>query len=328
MKISIIIPCYNVGPYLSRCVESVLAQTYSDFEVILIDDGSQDDTGLICKNFSEQDPRVRYFFQENSGVSVARNLGIAKAMGEFVMFVDGDDFIEPNYIERFYLEKGKGKWVICGFTNVISDQIIKNAYYSELLKLFPCRKLQKRDYLKILEYYSLSSPCARIYEKNIIIDNCLFFQENLSYQEDLVFNLNYLSYVEQVILLDYYGYYYVQNKNSSTNRWHQNFNQLHFLFKKITQLIIDENDKLIIQKFLLNTILRKISNIYHPYSPKKYIDKSTELKEMFESDYFKFGLDYYNKSFMNIVLKHLFRLKSPFLFYLYFNLRNKEFWKL
>lgn len=328
MKISIIIPCYNVGPYLSRCVESVLAQSYSDFEVILIDDGSTDTTLEKCKEYAKKDYRIRVFSHKNKGVSFARNRGIKEAKGEFIMFVDGDDYIEANYIERFYFEKGKGKWVICGFVNVISNQTIKNTYYSELLKLFPNQKVKKRDYLKILEYYSLSSPCARIYEKDIIIDNGLFFQENLSYQEDLVFNLNYLSYVEQVILLDYYGYYYVQNQNSSTNKWHQNFDQIHFLFKKMVPLIIDEDDKLIIQKFLLNTILRKISNIYHSCSPKKYIDKSQELKDMFESDYFKFGLDYYNKSFMNFVLKYLFRLKSPFLFYLYFNLRKNEFWKL
>lgn len=101
-KVSVIIPVYNVQAYIERCLNSVLAQTYTDFEVICIDDGSTDDSGKICDAFQEKDNRIRVRHIENHGVSYARNLGLSMAEGEWFCFVDSDDWIEPNYVERMY----------------------------------------------------------------------------------------------------------------------------------------------------------------------------------------------------------------------------------
>ena len=103
MKISIVIPCYNVGQYLTRCIESVLSQTYSHLEVILIDDGSTDSTATISQSFVALDTRVQYFYQENLGVSVARNLGIEKASGAKIMFLDADDYITSTMVADLVL---------------------------------------------------------------------------------------------------------------------------------------------------------------------------------------------------------------------------------
>lgn len=322
--ISIIIPCYNIEKHLPKCIESVLAQTYTDFELLLLNDGSTDGTLTVCENFAKVDSRIKVHTHENKGVSFTRNRGIEAAKGKYIMFVDGDDWIEKDYLHRFYGQLRNNELVICGFTNVTANNKIENIYYKELLKLFPKQIIEQKDFLKLLEFYSLSSPCAKIYEKKIITNNKLFFKEDVSYQEDLIFNLSYFKYVKQIILLNYFGYHYINHLVSSTNKWHKNFNHVNDLYQNLHSMISTKEDKKIFQFFLLNTVLRKIFNVYHMKSQKKYNQKTLEMQEMFKSDYFKYGIDYYDKSFLNILLKLLFKLKVPFLFFLYFKLKQTQ----
>ena len=99
-KISIIIPIYNASKYLKRCVDSILRQTRQDFELILVNDGSKDDSGEICQQYAENKSNIKYISKNNGGVSSARNIGIEHSCGEFICFVDADDWLEPNYIEK------------------------------------------------------------------------------------------------------------------------------------------------------------------------------------------------------------------------------------
>ena len=100
-KISVIVPVYNVEKYLRRCIDSILAQTFSDFELLLIDDGSKDSSGEICEEYAGKDARIRVFHRQNGGVSTARNLGIDKAKGEWIYFVDSDDVVLPSALGTF-----------------------------------------------------------------------------------------------------------------------------------------------------------------------------------------------------------------------------------
>ena len=100
LKVSIIITCYNVEKYLSKCIESVINQTYRNLEIIVIDDGSRDKSGYICDYYEGQDDRIRLVHQNNSGPGNARNVGIEMATGDYIGFVDGDDYIEPDMVER------------------------------------------------------------------------------------------------------------------------------------------------------------------------------------------------------------------------------------
>ena len=96
--ISVIVPVYNVEPYLRECIESILGQTYRDFELILVNDGSTDDSGTICDEYAAQDTRIRVLHQKNSGVSVARNVGLDSVQGEYITFVDSDDRVSKDYL--------------------------------------------------------------------------------------------------------------------------------------------------------------------------------------------------------------------------------------
>ena len=104
VKISVIVPVYNVISCISRCIDSLLEQTLTDWELLLIDDGSSDGSALICDDYSSKDKRIKVFHKENGGVSSARNLGIEQASGDWIVFVDSDDWCEPNYLSDFFVE--------------------------------------------------------------------------------------------------------------------------------------------------------------------------------------------------------------------------------
>ena len=118
-SISIIVPVYKAEPYLHRCVDSLLAQTFTDFEVLLIDDGSPDRSGEICDDYARKDARVRVFHQENGGVSVARQRGLDEALGEYTIHADPDDWVEPDMLEALYrkAKEDDADMVICDFVN-------------------------------------------------------------------------------------------------------------------------------------------------------------------------------------------------------------------
>ncbi len=117
MKISIVVPIYNAEKYLDRCIQSILNQSYKDLEIILIDDGSTDSSNKICNNYQKRDNRIKFISQKNEGVSAARNRGISEATGEFIGFVDSDDYIQPNMYETLYglINKYNCDISICGY---------------------------------------------------------------------------------------------------------------------------------------------------------------------------------------------------------------------
>ena len=186
--ISIIIPCYDNAPHLPKCIESVLSQSFGDFELLLLNDGSTDTTLNICEDFQKKDARIKVYSHENKGVSYTRNRGITLALHDYIVFIDADDFIKIDYIERLSASYVDRIWPICGFINAKANKFTENVHYKKLLKIFPTRKITKENFLKLLEFYSLSSPCARMYCKKIIIENNIKFDKNITYQEDLLFN--------------------------------------------------------------------------------------------------------------------------------------------
>lgn len=127
MKISVVVPIYNVEKYIERCLDSILAQTYSDFELILVDDGSPDKSGDIAEEYAKKDTRVKALHKPNGGLSSARNYGIVRASGEYICFVDSDDWVEPTYLEELsgLLEKNEADIAICGFLKNSGEDIIE-----------------------------------------------------------------------------------------------------------------------------------------------------------------------------------------------------------
>lgn len=319
-KLSIIIPCYNIEPHISKCVESILEQTFNDFELLLINDGSKDNTLEICREYEQKDTRVKVYSHDNKGVSYTRNRGIELAQGECILFIDGDDYVKPDYLEKLVANYADGIWPICGMINVKKGEVKENENFKKLLTLFPDKVVNKENIFEVLAHHSLSSPCARVYSKTILAEKKILFPEDVTYQEDLLFNLEYCKHIEQVRLLDYFGYYYIEHQVSSTGRYHKNFNHIEDLFLSLSSLVKTKRDKEIVQEFIFQTILRKITNIFHPDCPKSRNKKLKELKDILQSESYSFMYSFISKSEINIILKLMLRLKSPFLLFNYYRL--------
>lgn len=319
-KLSIIIPCYNIEPHISKCVESILEQTFNDFELLLINDGSKDNTLEICREYEQKDTRVKVYSHDNKGVSYTRNRGIELAQGECILFIDGDDYVKPDYLEKLVANYADGIWPICGMINVKKGEVKENENFKKLLTLFPDKVVNKENIFEVLAHHSLSSPCARVYSKTILAEKKILFPEDVTYQEDLLFNLEYCKHIEQVRLLNYFGYYYIEHQVSSTGRYHKNFNHIEDLFLSLSSLVKTKRDKEIVQEFIFQTILRKITNIFHPDCPKSRNKKLKELKDILQSESYSFMYSFISKSEINIILKLMLRLKSPFLLFNYYRL--------
>lgn len=204
MKISIIVPVYNGEKYLERCLESIINQTFKNWELILIDDGSTDSTNIICDEYAEREDRIRVIHKVNEGVSLARNLGLEIADGEYITFVDADDWIDSDFFEEVVkeIEQMGVPIVITGYLKKNNHAII-NRFNGTRKEIFDRRKIQKEFFLCNKFSWVIY---AKFYKKEVI--NTIRFNSNLKIGEDMLFCWKVLNNVEKVGFLPLYKYYY------------------------------------------------------------------------------------------------------------------------
>ncbi len=213
-KVSVIIPIYNAEKYLRRCVDSVLKQDFEDFELLLVDDGSKDLSGNICDEYAKQDARVRVIHKENSGVSDSRNLAISKARGEYLQFMDSDDWITPDatgLLVRSAMENDCDL-VIADFYRVIGERLAHKGDIREegvmSREEFALQMMEKpADF-----YYGVL--WNKLYRRDIIKNNGLSMDKDISWCEDFIFNMEYIRHVKNVYALRVPVYYYVKTPGS------------------------------------------------------------------------------------------------------------------
>ena len=201
--ISIIVPVYNTEKYLSLCIESILSQSFGDFELLLVDDGSIDNSGKICDEYAERDSRIRVFHKENGGVGSARNLGLEEAKGEYVVLVDADDIIAEKYLE--HLMAVDSDLVISGLQKfgASNDMEVPAEYISYDIIELP-RHWNTPPKMNYLFCYA----CATRFRTSIINKNNIRFNESIFYSEDMCFKLLYMSMANTVTELPYADYRY------------------------------------------------------------------------------------------------------------------------
>ena len=212
--VSIVVPIYNCETYLTRCISSILNQTYANIQLVIVNDGSTDNSYLLCKELAATDNRIELFSQENKGVSAARNKGLLQCKGKYVFFVDADDYILPEYIEHFMLFSdapfiGGGYTDSNGWTNQYEDvELPTNEYwklYAEALRIIPSVHVTGNRYL--LE---------------VINSNSLKFDEDVNCGEDARFNAQFFSHTDRLIATKNCEYMYSTYSNSLINRFIQN----------------------------------------------------------------------------------------------------------
>lgn len=209
--VSVIIPVYQVKAHLNRCVDSWLAQTEKELELILVDDGSADGSGGICDEYARKYSFVHVIHQENAGVSAARNAGIGAAAGEFVLFTDSDDYVAPDYLDQMtaFQKKTGADLVLCGFHHLYEGaDIVKLPGETSLYEMRDFSEV----FLELYEKSYLNMPWNKLYRRSMMGR----FDENLSLGEDLLFNLDYLQKCKTVGVLSEPLCYYIQEESRVT----------------------------------------------------------------------------------------------------------------
>lgn len=198
-KVSIIVPVYNASQYISNCIKSILAQTYSSFELILVDDGSQDDSLSICNSFAIKDSRIKIYSKSNGGVSSTRNYGLDRATGEWVMFVDSDDTINPETLQSL-VEK-----VECDDMIVCCGAKYDNGEDYFVFHNLSVNGVDSDELGHVLLY---GPPWGKLYNRNVIERNNLRFDKSISKSEDTIFFWQYMNCIAKVATTSYIGYNY------------------------------------------------------------------------------------------------------------------------
>lgn len=210
--ISIIIPIYNRAYCLSRALDSVLHQTFTNWECILVDDGSTDETLSVCQRYVDKDSRFRVYSQPNGGVSTARNRGLEYALGEYVAFIDSDDWVDRNYLQLLYESAGKGVMPVCGYNELglngeSLDVSVQDVLYSIDNDI---------DFLWNHLFFGglLVGPVCKLYDRNIIETYNIRFPLHISWGEDLTFNCTYCLYINQCKGISLSLYHVVRQEQS------------------------------------------------------------------------------------------------------------------
>ncbi len=212
--ISIIIPVYNADEYIDECIKSVTEQTYSDFELLLIDDGSTDTSSDICKNWECKDSRIKYLFQNNSGVSVARNHGIEQARGEFITFIDSDDFVDCRYCEKLLSHMDDAVDIV-----VLGLDSFYNNSFSLIRHRLPVgmyANTQLREFViddGTMSGFTIHSACGVLYRRKLIERYNLRFNSKVRFNEDGLFNCEYVFIAQNAAWIDYSDVIYHYRKN-------------------------------------------------------------------------------------------------------------------
>ena len=303
-KISIIIPMYNAKEYIARCLESVINQSFSDIEIIIVNDGSTDESLEICRKYAKIDERIIILNKDNNGVSVAINQGMNEATGEYVMFLDSDYWIDENMCQDLYKRISECHADICFCNNIkeygnrseyIDFGCLKDVINLDEIKEVILSLIEEKDIKIAHRRETFRGPCAKLYKRSIIIDNNITFKRELAIGEDLVFNLEYLKYCEKIVVEKKFLYHYRVNLYSTTKRYRENAWDTYRKLLVILEEYLESNffeieymDRL--NKLKLKYFIISVNNEMSKFNKKSYVEKISYIKSICEDEVINFAL--------------------------------------
>lgn len=333
MKVSIIIPVYNSEKYIDRCLKSVINQSYRNIEVVVIDNGSKDMSVKIIKNYFNKDNRIKLYFSKTKGASVARNIGLEKATGDYALFIDSDDYVSEDYVEKMIkvIKNDKKTMVLCNNKEIWNNRIDERKLFKEI----GTKSLEKEVVIKEIAIGNAGLVCSKLIDLKVVKDNNILFDRNIKLSEDLLFFLEVTNYTEEFIYLDESLYFYDRrNEKSITRRYIDNaWDNNMYLLDKVKEIIsksnLSENEKESIiynrlKQCISFAISNEVDNIkFNNYririkNIKKIINKNIYMKEIEKSGYTSFqekfmisGVKSVNKSIWIIQLLFIFKVIFP-----------------
>ncbi len=311
--ISVIIPVYKVEQYLDKCIESVVNQTYKNLEIILVDDGSPDTCPQKCDDWKNKDKRIIVIHKENGGVSSARNEGIAKAKGDWITFVDSDDWLEKKYIKKMYFECQKNKCdaCLCSYNRIVSEKVEKISFYNVDTKL-----TGKQYLINSLNPITGFGFChMKLYKRNLID---VSFNTELSVGEDALFNEQVATNIKNAYYITDNLYNYRINEHSVVKRYDENYVDKYLKSIIANKQYIFKNykdDAEIIQNYYnyvaFHVFLIAVNYCYN----KNNKNRNKELRRVCNIDEFKTAIKKSNYNNLNLAYKiTLFTLKYKLYF--------------
>lgn len=334
-KVSIIVPVYNVEKYLDRCMDSLLNQTLKEIEIIMIDDGSPDYSPVMCDQYAEKDNRVKVIHKKNAGLGFARNSGLEIATGEYVAFVDSDDFIDIDAFEKLYkaaVDNEKVDFVMCSYKRIIGDSCIER--FEDVSQEYV---LEGKDCYNVLAGMIGLDPNSEytfrhnysvwhgIYKNSIFMNKGIrFYSEREFISEDLIFHLDFIPLCGKIVIIPDPLYNYCLNENSLTTKYRTGkFEAVMKLWRtavdKVSIMPIDNmNIRLVF--LLLDVVLSTISyevryNKHNSLSVIKSIAKNDEVQK---------SLNIYpirSLSFKHFLIFSLLKKKCSIWIYIFFKMK-------
>ena len=319
--VSIIIPVYNSEKFLCRCLDSILAQTYKNIEVLLIDDGSTDKSGKICDEYAKKDKRIITIHIKNGGVSHARNLAIEKSKGEYITFVDSDDYVDENYVKIMldYIIKFDADISICGIAYQKRNKAKNNSSKTNI------KIIDKEEYALALYTNAniLGFVWNKLYSSKIIKKNIIKFEENISMLEDELFNFKIIDNYNELkcVVLSNKLYYYVMNDLSAVHQFNIKSISIFDSYEKIIDILKKNNinyNGIMAQYIISAQKLKYLTNKSKINCTNKYISITTKCNEFKRKIKIKKIIN--NK----LKMKYIVALYFPFLYKINIYLRKSN----
>lgn len=323
--ISIIVPVFNVEKYIIQCVDSILSQTYNNFELLLIDDGSTDNSGKICDDYAFKDERIKVFHKKNEGVSSARNFGLDNASGEWITFVDSDDWLDETALTCFIEENLQDDTFYVGQGLRVENNELKywpSRYYKGIVVLESVE-----DYSLLDEVLVYGTPWGKLYNSQIIKKYNIRFDNNLSIHEDHCFYFEYILHVKRIQVIDKVCYYYrVEGNGMSLSSSLKSLDMLLYSYKRLDVLSNDivtcfrlDIDKLTaIKHFLASIKIGCMRVAFNDCKPRKVC---YEILKSIKTEDIK---SYHPLSRSGKLLKGILNIKSKWIKYNIFFLVRKK----
>ena len=243
--ISIVVPMYNAEISIERCIKSILNQSYNSYELIIIDDGSTDKSKEIVSKYIEKNDNIKYFYQNNRGVSSARNFGLSKCVGEYVCFIDADDYVDENYICTFKKNIIQNTEMICCGYNINGKRISSNKNKVISFKKF--------EYYLLKKEYFKGYLWNKIFSLNIIKENNISFNEDIHFGEDTLFCYKYMKCISSVTIISKSLYFYnISDKMKYFDKG------IDYLLNYLDELLLDSKNPKIINSYKYEFVIRYI----------------------------------------------------------------------
>lgn len=294
--ISVIVPVYNAERYLARCIDSILTQTYNNFELILVDDGSTDCSGKICDKYAKADARIKVVHKENGGVSTARNAGIDIAKGEYITFIDSDDFVEREFFASAYksvLSHNADEFISGIVMETIGDNdlVVRSDHYTAIKsRVYDARLLLEMlniDYPLIC----ICGPCCKLYRTDIIKNNSIRFDVLMSLGEDTLFNLQVLKHTDNIYFSkEIFYHYYRGNENSLFSIFRKDTYEIHTcVYDEMRQVMISKNcdhqAMIAFEEMYFDLLISGIHKYYLNWEMTTYDERKEQIRKVISNEF-------------------------------------------